>query len=424
MFVPSKNCLKLFICQTLMFLVGINFVETFVNGENEFRSNPDKFNCQSNDISMVRTILSDPENQLILVDTSPIEVDVMQLKPYRYDHKHIKTLKLIYKTYNIKDAYIAGYENIRGVVLNDQMVPILDKSSKNMIMWYKKQIVLWKEGLYYSIRMHIVKKELFKVGDDAYKANGCLVKDHTNLSVMKNKVESNDTTDRNNARNIIEMPHANINNPIIINIENYNTGSNRNVIEEVATEKIINDEIKDKLNTDIEPDNDDNSEKYLDDKEMVVMKDENILIRNEIPEEIKIEEYLEDDSAQKVSEDIINKTDDPSDKYEPEYFDFTDDEIEDDDFMDGFVLDEELFGSGMVFNDNRASRDTDDGIVEDDLTEMNMYEISDNDEEIDDINYCNPHVIFQPKETLVCKIADDGQLDDVDIVEGIMAKYK
>ena len=407
-----------------MFLVGINFVETFVNGENEFRSNPDKFNCQSNDISMVRTILSDPENQLILVDTSPIEVDVMQLKPYRYDHKHIKTLKLIYKTYNIKDAYIAGYENIRGVVLNDQMMPILDKSSKNMIMWYKEQIVLWKEGLYYSIRMHIVKKELFKVGDDAYKANGCLVKDHTNLSVMKNKVESNDTTDRNNARNIIEMPHANVNNPIIINIENYNTGSNRNVIEKVATEKIINDRIKDKLNTDIEPDNDDNSEKYLDDKEMVVMKDENILIRNEIPEEIKIEEYLEDDSAQKVSEDIINKTDDPSDKYEPEYFDFTDDEIEDDDFMDGFVLDEELFGSGMVFNDNRASRDTDDGIVEDDLTEMNMYEISDNDEEIDDINYCNPHVTFQPKETLVCKIADDGQLDDVDIVEGIMAKYK
>ena len=407
-----------------MFLVGINFVETFVNGENEFRSNPDKFNCQSNDIFMVRTILSDPENQLLLVDTSPIEVDVMQLKPYRYDHKHIKTLKLIYKTYNIKDAYIAGYENIRGVVLNDQMVPILDKSSKNMIMWYKKQIVLWKEGLYYSIRMHIVKKELFKVGDDAYKANGCLVKDHTNLSIMKNKVESNDTKDKNNARNIIEMPHANINNPIIINIENYNTGSNRNVIEKVATEKIINDRIKDKLNTDIEPDNDDNSEKYLDDKEMVVMKDENILIRNEIPEEIKIEEYLEDDSAQKVSEDIINKTDDPSDKYEPEYFDFTDDEIEDDDFMDGFVLDEELFGSGMVFNDNRASRDTDDGIVEDDLTEMNMYEISDNDEEIDDINYCNPHVIFQPKETLVCKIADDGQLDDVDIVEGIMAKYK
>ena len=188
--------------------------------------------------------------------------------------------------------------------------------------------------------------------------------------------------------------------------------------------KIFNDEIKDKLNIDIEPDNDDNSEKYLDDKEMVVMKDENILIRNEIPEEIKIEEYLEDDSAQKVSEDIINKTDEPSDKYEPEYFDFTDDEIEDDDFMDGFVLDEELFGSGMVFNDNRASRDTDDGIVEDDLTEMNMYEISDNDEEIDDINYCNPHVTFQPKETLVCKIADDGQLDDVDIVEGIMAKYK
>ena len=403
-----------------MFLVGINFVETFVNGENEFRSNPDKFNCQSNDIFMVRTILSDPENQLILVDTSPIEVDVMQLKPYRYDHKHVKTLKLIYKTYNIKDAYIAGYENIRGVVLNDQMMPILDKSSKNMIMWYKKQIVLWKEGLYYSIRMHIVKKELFKVGDDAYKANGCLVKDHTNLSIMKNKVESNDTTDRNNARNIIEMPHANINNPIIINIENYNTGLDRNVIREVATEKIFEDEIKDKLNID----NDDNSEKYLDDKEMVVMKDENILIRNEIPEEIKIEEYLEDDSAQKVSEDIINKTDDPSDKYEPEYFDFTDDEIEDDDFMDGFVLDEELFGSGMVFNDNRASRDTDDGIVEDDLTEMNMYEISDNDEEIDDINYCNPHVTFQPKETLVCKIADDGQLDDVDIVEGIMAKYK
>ena len=403
-----------------MFLVGINFVETFVNGENEFRSNPDKSNCQLNDISMVRTILSDPENQLILVDTSPIEVDVMQLKPYRYDHKHIKTLKLIYKTYNIKDAYIAGYENIRGVVLNDQMMPILDKSSKNMIMWYKEQIVLWKEGLYYSIRMHIVKKELFKVGDDAYKANGCLVKDHTNLSIMKNKVESNDTIDKNNARNIIEMPHANINNPIIINIENYNTGLDRNVIREVATEKIFEDEIKDKLNKD----NDDNSEKYLDDKEMVVMKDENILIRNEIPEEIKIEEYLEDDSAQKVSEDIINKTDDPSDKYEPEYFDFTDDEIEDDDFMDGFVLDEELFGSGMVFNDNRASRDTDDGIVEDDLTEMNMYEISDNDEEIDDINYCNPHVTFQPKETLVCKIADDGQLDDVDIVEGIMAKYK